>query len=154
MENAAKTVDTLNDLIKIHNDRIMGYERATKELGEGHEDLKELFTKYIGDSHKCKMTLATEVQTYAKDVENTTSASGDLHRAWLDVKGFFSGHNPKSVLEECEFGEDATQKAYKTAMDYEHLPAYIKDILAEQQVVLKAAHDHIKQLRDSQLQEQ
>ena len=151
MENTEKTVEILNDLIKIHNDRIAGYERATIETE--NTDLKTLFTSFIGDSHKFKLALATEVQTYAKDIENTTSSGGDLHRAWINVKAFFTGHSPKSVLEECEFGEDATQKAYKSALEEERLPAYLRDVLTEQEVTLKAAHDQVKTLRDAERQE-
>jgi len=150
MENTEKTVETLNDLIKIHNDRIQGYERATKEVED--TDLKTLFTNFIGDSHKFKMAIGSEIQTYAKDIENTTSSSGDIHRTWLNVKAFFTSNNTKSVLEECEFGEDATQKAYKSALDSEHLPAYIREILSSQEVVLKAAHDKVKALRDTERQ--
>ncbi|CAM3829999.1 PA2169 family four-helix-bundle protein [Mucilaginibacter galii] len=151
MNNSEKSVEVLNDLIKIHNDRIQGYERATVEVEDA--DLKQLFTSFIGDSHKFKLALATEVQTFHKDIENTTSSSGDIHRTWLNVKAFFSGHTPKSVLEECEFGEDATQKAYKSAIEDEGVPAYIKDILTEQEVTLKAAHDKVKALRDAERQE-
>ncbi|MFD1256554.1 PA2169 family four-helix-bundle protein [Mucilaginibacter terrae] len=148
MEHSEKAVEVLNDLIKIHNDRIAGYERATIETE--NTDLKSLFTNFIGNSHQFKLALATEVQTYAKDIENTTSSSGDLHRAWINVKAFFTGHSSKSVLEECEFGEDATQKAYKSALEEEHLPAYIKEILIEQQVTLKTVHDQVKALRDAE----
>jgi len=151
MNNSEKAVEVLNDLIKIHNDRIQGYERATVEVEDA--DLKQLFTSFIGDSHKFKLALATEVQTFHKDIENTTSSSGDIHRTWLNVKAFFSGHTAKSVLEECEFGEDATQKAYKSAIEDEGVPAYIKDILTEQEVTLKAAHDKVKALRDAERQE-
>jgi uncharacterized protein (TIGR02284 family) len=150
MENTVKTVEILNDLVKIHNDRIAGYERAT--VGVEDAELKQLFTSFIGDSHKFKLAIASEIQTYAKDIENTTSSSGNIHRTWLNVKAFFSGHSTKSVLEECEFGEDATQKAYKSALDEEHLPAYLKDILTEQEVTLKAAHDKVKALRDAERQ--
>jgi len=150
MNNSEKAVEVLNDLVKIHNDRIQGYERATVEVEDA--DLKQLFTSFIGDSHKFKLALATEVQTFHKDIENTTSSSGDIHRTWLNVKAFFSGHTTKSVLEECEFGEDATQKAYKSAIEDEGVPAYIKDILTEQEVNLKAAHDKVKALRDAERQ--
>jgi len=150
MNNSEKAVEVLNDLVKIHNDRIQGYERATVEVEDA--DLKQLFTSFIGDSHKFKLALATEVQTFHKDIENTTSSSGDIHRTWLNVKAFFSGHTTKSVLEECEFGEDATQKAYKSAIEDEAVPAYIKDILTEQEVSLKAAHDKVKALRDAERQ--
>lgn len=150
MNHSEKAVEVLNDLIKIHNDRIQGYERATVEVEDA--DLKQLFTSFIGDSHKFKLALATEVQTFHKDIENTTSSSGDIHRTWLNVKAFFSGHTTKSVLEECEFGEDATQKAYKSAIEDEGVSAYIKDILTEQEVTLKAAHDKVKALRDAERQ--
>ena len=150
MNNSEKAVEVLNDLVKIHNDRIQGYERATVEVEDA--DLKQLFTSFIGDSHKFKLALASEVQTFHKDIENTTSSSGDIHRTWLNVKAFFSGHSTKSVLEECEFGEDATQKAYKSAIEDEGVPAYIKDILTEQEVNLKAAHDKVKALRDAEKQ--
>lgn len=150
MNNSEKAVEVLNDLIKIHNDRIQGYERATVEVEDA--DLKQLFTSFIGDSHKFKLALATEVQTFHKDIENTTSSSGDIHRTWLNVKAFFSGHSTKSVLEECEFGEDATQKSYKSAIEDEGVPAYIKDILTGQEVNLKAAHDKVKALRDAERQ--
>jgi uncharacterized protein (TIGR02284 family) len=147
--NAQHTVEVLNDLVNINNDRINGYEHATKEVGDGHEDLKQLFTRLIGESHQNKMALGTEIQTFRKDIENSTLNSGDLHRTWLDVKAFFTGHSERSVLEECEFGEDAIKKAYRKAIEDEHLPAYIKDILTEQEQKLLAAHDQIKALRDS-----
>ncbi len=149
MENAQHAVEVLNDLVNINNDRINGYEHATKEIGDGHEDLKAIFTRLIGESHQNKLALGTEIQTYRKDIEDTNSGSGSLHRTWLDVKAFFTGHSERSVLEECEFGEDAIKKAYRTAIEDEHLPAYIKDILAEQEQKLLAAHDEIKALRDS-----
>jgi uncharacterized protein (TIGR02284 family) len=151
MEYTEQTVETLNDLVKIHNDRIEGYEKAIKGTEED-TNLKQLFTSFIGDSHKFKLALATEVQTYGRDIENTTSNSGGIHRTWLSVKAFFTGSSEKSVLEECEFGEDATQKAYKTALEDEHLPAYIKDMLTEQNVTLRAAHDKVKALRDEERQ--
>jgi len=42
-----------------------------------------------------------------------TSGTGAIHRAWIDVKATFSGHDRKSVLAECERGEDAIKKRTK-----------------------------------------
>ena len=154
MDNAERTVERLNDLIKIHNDRVHGYERAIKETPDEQSDLKLLFTSFIGDSHQFKLALATEVQAFGRDIENTTSGSGDIHRAWINVKAFFTGHNPKSVFEECEFGEDATLKAYRSALDDEHLPAYLRETLTEQLATLQLAHDKVKGLRDAERADQ
>lgn len=149
MENTQATIEILNDLVQLNNDRIEGYQRALNELKEEQTDLKYLFTNLIGESHQFKMEIATEIAALGKDIETGTTTSGKIHRAWLDVKATFSGHSQKSVLEECEFGEDAIKKAYKTALEEETLPAFIKDILSRQLVILQAAHDKIKALRDS-----
>ena len=44
MQTTEMTTEILNDLVQINNDRIKGYERAIKELEDGNDDLKELFT--------------------------------------------------------------------------------------------------------------
>ena len=150
MENTNATIETLNDLIRIHNDRVEGYERALKDLKDEDTDLKYIFTNMIGESHQFKLEIATEVAALGKDIETGTSTSGALHRTWIDVKTAFTGHSKKIVLEECEFGEDATLNAYKTALEQEALPAYIRDILTNHQPVLQAAHDKIKALRDAE----
>ncbi|MBD1391744.1 PA2169 family four-helix-bundle protein [Mucilaginibacter glaciei] len=149
MENSKATIETLNDLIEINNDRIIGFENATKELKPEDSGLKTLFTGLIGDSHNFKMELATEVVALGHDIAQGGTTSGKLHRSWLDVKAAFSGHSKRSILEECEFGEDAIKDAYKKAIADEATPAYIKDILVKQQSALQEAHDQIKGLRDS-----
>jgi uncharacterized protein (TIGR02284 family) len=148
MENTKATIETLNDLVKINNDRIEGYEKATKDIGDDQGDLKILFTSIIGESHQNKMEIGTEIEVLGADIDDTTSTSGALHRTWLEVKAAFTSGSTKSVLEECEFGEDAIKKAYQNAIEQEHVPAYIKDILLKEKTAIDAAHDKIKELRD------
>lgn len=147
MENS-KTVSALNDLIKINNDRIKGFEKAITET-PGDEHLKSTFTKFIAQSHKFKLEIGTEIEALGADIDNETSAGGGLHRTWISVKEAFTGHSEKSTLDECEFGEDAIKKAYDSAMADAELPAFIKDMLSKQYESLITAHDEIKALRDS-----
>lgn len=144
------TTGILNDLIAINNDRILGYEKATEELKEEDEDLKGLFTDMVAESHQCKMELATEVAASGVDIEEGSTASGKIYRAWLDIKAVFSGHDRKTILENCEAGEDATQKAYTSALRETELPAYIRTMISLQKEDLKLSHDKIKYLRDFQ----
>ena len=150
MENNNKTTEVLNDLIQINNDRINGYERALNELKDEDNDLRALFTNFIDQSRQIKMALGKEVQVLGKDMDTGTTASGKIYRAWMDVKALFSGHSRHAVLENCEFGEDAAQKAYKTALETEGLPAYIFALLNKQKAELKTAHDEVKALRDQE----
>lgn len=144
------TTEILNDLIAINNDRILGYEKATEELKDEDADLQALFTDMIAESHQCKMELATEVAASGVDIEEGSTASGKIYRAWMDVKAVFSGHDRKTILENCETGEDAAQKAYTSALRETELPAYIRTMISLQKEDLKLSHDKIKYLRDFQ----
>src|ERR1700712_285216 len=124
METKEITVDTLNDLVLINNDRITGYERALAELDEQDADLNPVFTNYIKQSQQCKMELGTEIQSYGEDMETGSTTSGKLYRAWMDVKAIFTGHDRKAVLENCHAGEHAAQAAYESALEDEQLPTY------------------------------
>lgn len=150
METNEKT-GVLNDLILINNDRIKGYQKAKEELKDGNEDLKSLFTNMIEESHTLKMALATEVAASGEDIEEGTTNSGKIYRVWMDVKAAFTGHDRKTVLENCEFGEDAAQKAYEMALKEEDLPGHIHSLISQQKATLRISHDKIKALRDAQV---
>jgi uncharacterized protein (TIGR02284 family) len=151
MEDTAKTIEVLNDLILINNDRIEGYERAIKELKDsgGNNELELIFLRFIDDSRRYKIEIGTEIQALGKDIEEGTSVSGKIHRAWIAVKEAFSDHDRHDLLEECEYGEDAIKNAYENVLNDESLPAYIGELLRDQLEELLDAHDEIKELRDS-----
>ncbi|SEW52601.1 PA2169 family four-helix-bundle protein [Chitinophaga arvensicola] len=146
--NATATNEVLNDLIAINNDRIVGYEKALKELTAENADLKPIFSEMIAESHQLRNALGSEVQANGGTMEAGTTASGKIYRAWMDVKAVFTGHDRHTILSNCEAGEDAAQRAYKDAIDHEHLPAFIKELLTLQKAELRASHDKIKGLRD------
>jgi len=51
MERNEKTIGVLNDLIRINNDRIEGYERAVRETNEGDMDLRNIFNRMALELH-------------------------------------------------------------------------------------------------------
>ena len=148
MQYTKETIEVLNDLVQIHSDRIAGYERAIKETEAADDDLKILYATMIAESHRIKIALATEVQAIGGDVEEGTTTGGSIYQAWMDVKALFGGHDRHTVLSNCEAGEDAAQRAYRMALEHEHLPAYIRDLLTRQKEALKESHDEIRSLRD------
>ena len=149
METRIVNAEILNDLIQINNDRVAGYEKAIEELQSEDADLKALFVKMIGESHNYKMALATEVQALGEDAETGTTNSGKIYRAWMDVKAIFTGHDRKTILNNCEFGEDAAQRAYKMALEEDGISADLRALITEQKASLRTSHDEIKALRDS-----
>ncbi|MES2265492.1 MAG: PA2169 family four-helix-bundle protein [Bacteroidota bacterium] len=147
-----KSVEVLNDLIEINNDRIDGFDRASKDLGEGDADLKAVFEQFASDSRRNVQELSQAVGQAGGEVETGNTATGTIHRAWLDVKATFSGHDRKSILEECERGEDAIKKAYRDALSEDNgLSPQFATVIAQQQQLINEGHDRIKALRDSQV---
>ena len=45
-----KQIGIVNDLIRINNDRVEGYEKAIDELKDEDADLKTLFSRYVSES--------------------------------------------------------------------------------------------------------
>jgi uncharacterized protein (TIGR02284 family) len=149
METIEKSIEVLNDLIEINNDRIAGFEHAANELEGSDIDLKTLFKKLEEESRINNQQLATAVSQTGYQPETGTSSSGALHRAWIDVKATFTGHNRKSILEECERGEYAIKKAYHSALNDDNgLTFDLRNLLSSQQQGIIASHDKIKSLRN------
>ncbi|SDQ98068.1 conserved hypothetical protein [Chryseobacterium soldanellicola] len=147
-------IEAMNDLIKINNDRIEGYEKAIEELQDGeNSDLKSLFSEMISESRTYKSELERKIISYGGSTDGGTTTSGKLYRAWMDVRAAFSGGNRISVLSNCEAGEDAAQKAYKSAIEDADVMEETKVLLRDQQQSLRSSHDKIKALRDNAKQQ-
>lgn len=149
MENNTINAEVLNDLIEINNDRIKGYQKAMDEAKDEDNDLKPLFAKMISQSQNIKSTLTQEVQVLGTQPAEGTTNSGKIYRAWMDVKAVFTGHDRYTVLNNCEFGEDAAQKAYKMALETEGVSSHINSLITSQKSELRASHDEVKAMRDA-----
>lgn len=150
MSQSEQTAEIVNDLVKINNDRIEGYKRAADEAKDTDADLKALFSEMVSQSTGFRQELAAVVSSAGKEPETGTRTDGKIYRAWMDVKAAFSGNSRKAVLENCEFGEDAAQKAYRSALSSDgDLSAEARTLLTRQQQLLKASHDRIKAMRDN-----
>jgi len=149
METSEKSVDVINDLIKINNDRSAGFEKAAQDLKNGNGELIAVFNRLAGESREYANELTGIARQYYGDVAEGTSTSGDLHRAWISIKSTFTGNDAAAILDECERGEDAAKSAYKDALDESNeLTFEVAGVLQRQQEGIIAGHDLIKNLRD------
>lgn len=143
-------IGVLNDLIEINNDRVTGYEKAAKETKSLDVDLQATFHKFADDSRKYAAELTQKVASLGGEPSHDTTNMGKIYRVWMDVKATFAGHDRQAVLENCEFGEDAAQKAYKAALASDaEMDAETRQMITSQQASLKTGHDLIKKYRDA-----
>jgi uncharacterized protein (TIGR02284 family) len=150
LQHVQHQISALNDLIKINNDRIAGYQKAVEATDE--TGLNLLFNGYIDQSKNYVSELREYIHVLGGDPTDGTTLSGKFYHTWMDVKSVFINKDRHSILSDCEYGEDVAKKAYRAALDDKEL------IWEDEQVVallnnhlegLKKAHDTVKSLRDT-----
>jgi uncharacterized protein (TIGR02284 family) len=145
-----RLIEILNELIRINNDRIEGYERAAHEIRDTFQaELKSWFFTMAEDSRTYKNDLIDAVIGLGGEPASRTTTSGKLYRAWMEVRAALSGDDVKAALESCEFGEDVALKAYQEALQAEvNWPTNVSMLVSNQRQELRASHDKIKRYRD------
>lgn len=149
MENQEELVSVLNDLIRINNDRVVGYERAIEEAKDRDLDLKGIFNEMADQSRKYGNELRQEVIRLGEEPAKDTTLSGKVYRVWMDLKAAITGKDRETVLGNCEFGEDVAQRAYEAALESDaYMTTEIRQLIVNQKSNLKTSHDIIKKYRD------
>lgn len=144
-----ETIDVLNTLVEINNDRTEGYETASSNTDE--HDLKSLFSELASTSTRINHELAAEIQKLGGQPTESTKVTGKFFRVWMDVKAALTGKDRKAVLNSCEFGEDQAVDTYEAVLedDVEHLSPAQQTMVRAQHALIKADHDKVKMLRDA-----
>lgn len=150
MARNTEVVEVLNDLILINNDRIAGYEKAYDETETSDTDLRSLYNSLANHSRDNVLELSREVTALGGEPATGTMVSGKLYRVWMDVRAAFSSDGRKTSLDNSEFGEDAAQKAYDSALESDELIPELRALITRQKATLREGHDTIKRLRDSE----
>ena len=142
-------VTVLNDLIRINNDGVVGYEKAADEARDIDVDLRAIFSRMSEESRQYAAELTQEVVKLGGDPATGTTNSGKIYRVWMDLKATFTGNSRQAILENCEYGEDAAQKAYDSALKSDaEMTSDIRQLISNQKSSLKTSHDVIKKYRD------
>ncbi|RWY51051.1 ferritin-like domain-containing protein [Mucilaginibacter gilvus] len=150
LQHIQHQISALNDLIKINNDRITGYQKAI----EGTEDvsLKTVFEGYADQSKGYVNQLNDYIHLLGGSPADGTTLAGKFYHTWIDVKSAFSKKDSHSILSDCEYGEDIAKSSYRKALDDKELiweDEKVVSLLTNHLSGLKIAHDAIKALRDS-----
>jgi len=142
------TIKTLNNLIENLKDGQQGFAAAAKDVKSA--DLKQLFSGYSLQRAEFAGVLQSLVVGLGEpEPETEGSVAGALHRGWIDLKSSLTDRDDHAILAECERGEDSAVAHYRAALDDADLPAHIRSTVETQSIDIKAAHDNIRNLRDS-----
>jgi len=156
MKKREKVIEVLNDLIRVNNDRIEGYEKEAHEDRNTDPDIKSSFYQMATESRSFVNELHAEVLRLGGAPVSKTTISGKLYLFWLDMGANFTagytGNDMYAILAACETGEDAVQRVYAEALESGNdLPDNIRILIERQQFILKNDHDLIRRYRDEQM---
>jgi uncharacterized protein (TIGR02284 family) len=138
-----EVITTLNSLIETCRDGEQGFRDAAQNLRD--PQVKTLFTEFATERSRFADELKDQVQRLGGKPDEGGSASGAVHRGWMNVKGAVTGHDDKAIISEAERGEDVAVERYREALR-EPLPAAVESIVSRQYEHVKDAHDRVRSL--------
>lgn len=141
-------IDTLNTVIETLKDGEHGFRAAGEDVEK--PELRALFSEFSSQRASFAAELQRLARSYGEDTPETRgSTAGALHRGWINLKSAVAKRNAHAILEECERGEDSAVEVYEKALAEEELSPEVRNTLSTQFTAVKAAHDQIRDLRDS-----
>jgi len=144
---AKATTALLNELVETLKDGQKGYADAMTDVED--TQLKDTFKKYAAQRSEFITEIEDQMFKLNLKPDESSSITGTVHRAWIDLKSALTSKDNKAVLNECERGEDYAVKAYQTALKATDLPSNLKSVIEKQYQGVQEAHNTIKALRDS-----
>lgn len=136
----------LNTLLEKSYDAEKGYHKASENAKS--PALKAYFEKKSKERNQFGHALKSEIRTYGQEVEKGGSTAGTMHRAWMDVKSFFTDNNDESMLEAAITGEKAAVEDYNDVLKETSLPPTTLTLLRKQLSAIKNDLSTIKRLED------
>jgi len=147
MAQQKEIISTINGLIETLKDGEKGFKEAADAVKD--PQLKHLFREYSQQRNRFANELQSEAQSLdVSEPEETSSAAGAMHRAWINLKSAVTSGDDKAILSECERGEDSAVHEYEEAMR-DGLSGQLREVVARQFSEIKGAHDRVKHLRDA-----
>jgi len=146
MARNSEVLKTINDLIETCRDGQNGYRDAAEHVTDAK--LKHFFNEQSLERAQFAAELEQEAQHLGEhNPDRTGSVVGALHRAWFDFKANLGG-GERAILDSVELGEGQAKKAYEDAINSD-LPDNLLAIVRRQQASVLAAHDRVRDLRES-----
>ena len=130
MSYSDKIAEKLNSLLEKNYDAEAGYKKAAEDVK--NPTLKTYFQSRAQDRYNFGHEIKEEIRSYGKEPEKGTSLTGDLHRAWMDLKSAFSSDKEEAILEEAIRGEKAAVKDYNEIINDREVPPSTSNLLIKQ----------------------
>jgi len=135
-----KTEEVLNKLLRINNDRVDYYQKASKKTDE--LNLKKALTNMAVESEKNVSALAREITKSGNEPgESGLTSRSIFYHLQMKIKSLFTGNGNQAIIDSCAPGENIIQTAYQAAISSNDLTMQARQLVRNQQAALKALYD-------------
>ncbi|WP_026838665.1 ferritin-like domain-containing protein [Gillisia sp. JM1] len=146
-ESHDEVVKNLNELLEKNYDAEKGFKKALEDVK--NPSLKKFFKKQVVIRNRFKTEIEKELHDLnAHPKIKEGSATGSIHRVWIDIKTALSGNDDEAVLEECIRGEKASAKEYEEKLSKGYFSPNVKKMLTSQLHEIKNTISSVKRLED------
>ncbi|WP_435373069.1 ferritin-like domain-containing protein [Aequorivita sediminis] len=142
MKFTDKMSNKLNELLEKNYDAEKGYKKAAEKVE--NTKLKQFFNEQAQKRYDFGHELKNEIKNYGETPEKGGSATGSLHRTWMDIETAFSSNNEKTILGEVQKGEKAAVEEYNEVIQDTTLPPTTQKILTNQRDTIDTAWQNAK----------
>ena len=144
--NKEKSIEALNTLIEINNNRIEIYGTSSKH--SSGDDVKDLFFKLMQSGKKCRTELISEVLQLGGIPIEGIKTNGKLFGLLIDIRTALRKNLRKAILSSCVFSEriviDTYEAILKNNLDHIHSDQLV--LLNAQRQLIITDHDDAKKL--------
>ena len=145
-ESHNQLVNNLQELLEKNYDAEKGYKKALVDTKD--ENLRRFLKRQIVQRNHFATELDKIIRSLNEKPKEKGSATGDLHRTWMNIKTMLSANKNEALLEECIRGEKASKKEYEEKLKKYKFPPSISEILKRQLSEITTTVDQIKKLED------
>ena len=138
--------DNLQGLLEKNYDAEKGFKKAMQNAESPR--LKSFLQKQAVQRSRFATEITNELLNLNEEPKESGSFTGDLHRAWIDIKSAVAGNEDEAVLEECIRGEKASADEYKEKLQKYSFPAQVESVLQKQSMEIQATLAKVKRLED------
>ena len=139
-------VNNLQELLEKNYDAEKGFTKAMTDAK--NPSLKAFLQRQAAQRSRFANELSDIILNLNEKPNESGSATGTLHRAWIEIKTSLSGDKDEAVLEECIRGEKASVDEYHDRLQKYDFPLGISDILTKQADDISATLSKVKTLED------
>ena len=143
----SETIDKLQDLLRVNIDSENGFRDAAGKVDD--TALRRVFRQFADERENNAGELKQFVEINGEAAVDDGSLMAALHRTWIDLRTALSSNDSKAVLNEAERGEDHIKHMYEDVLT-ETAGSAVHDVLQHQYAKIKAAHDVVRDLRDTE----